>query len=163
MKLTPDQMELLREHNRLNEMHGCGNAFMYIVLIGLLLMLGGCKTKEVVSTDHKTVHDTTYVVKLSHDSVWIETLKHDSVIIREKGDTVYIERWKTEWRDRWHETIQVDTLHDAYIEKDTVVVTRTIKPSVWTKAKEQAKGAAIGAAVLAAGLVLYRMYRKYRK
>lgn len=160
MKLTQEQLEILREHNRMNEMHGCGSSFMYVLLLALLLMLSGCKTKEVVTTDHKTVHDTTYVVKLSHDSVWIETLKHDSVIIREKGDTVYIERWRTQYRDRWHETITVDTLHDAYVERDTVVVTRTIKPSAWTKAKEQAKGAALG--IIAAAIAAFLVWRKLR-
>lgn len=110
-----------------------------------------------------TVHDTTYVVKVMRDSVWIETTKQDSVVIREKGDTVWVERWKIEYRDRWHDYLQVDTVHDAYVEKDTVVVVETrgdAKLSLRKRLKEQAKGAVVGAIILAAILLLRRIRGK---
>lgn len=34
---------------------------------------------------------------------------HDSIHITEKGDTVRIERWHTQYRDRWH----TDTIYQS--------------------------------------------------
>ena len=34
---------------------------------------------------------------------------HDSIHVKEKGDTVLIEKWHTQWRDR----LRVDTLYKA--------------------------------------------------
>ena len=161
--MTDKEVEFLREMTRQNELNrGCGPAAGYMAVLALLVLvlLSGCRTKEVAMISQHTVHDTTYVVKVMRDSVWIETTKQDSVVIREKGDTVWVERWKIEYRDRWHDYIQVDTVHDAYVEKDTVVVVETrgdAKLSLRKRLKEQAKGAAVGAIILAAILLLRRI------
>lgn len=150
--MTDEEMEVLREMTKQNEMNeGCGTAagFMAVVVLLVVLLLSGCRTMEVATQSQHTVHDTTYVVKVQRDSVWVETLKHDSVVIREKGDTVWVERWKIEYRDRWHDYLQVDTVHDAYVERDTVVVTKTVtKTSGKTKASWWLVGMIGGAAVV---------------
>ena len=92
--------------------------------VGLLGLVSGCTTvREVVVT--KEHMDTLYVDRWMRDSIYLETEKHDSVIVREKGDSVIVERWRTEWRDRWRDRV----VHDSvYISKtDTVkeVVTET--------------------------------------
>jgi uncharacterized protein YcfL len=98
-------------------------------LITLLMLtavvLTGCKTKERVVEHYK--HDTLTVDRWQRDSIYVELLKHDSVTIREKGDTVLIEKWHTQWRDRWRDR----EVHDSiYISKvDTVTVVQTEKPS----------------------------------
>lgn len=164
--MTDKEVEFLREMTRQNELNrGCGPAAGYMAVLALLVLvlLSGCRTKEFAMISQHTVHDTTYVVKVMRDSVWIETTKQDSVVIREKGDTVWVERWKIEYRDRWHDYLQVDTVHDAYVEKDTVVVVETrgdAKLSLRKRLKEQAKGAAVGAIILAAILLLRRIRGK---
>ena len=71
-----------------------------IVMILSAVVLVGCKTKEYVPVvEHHT--DTLRVVQHHRDSIHIT----DSTVIREKGDTVFVDRWHTRWHDR--------TLHDT--------------------------------------------------
>lgn len=51
------------------------------------------------------------------DSVFV----HDSVYVRETGDTVFLTRWRTLWRER--------AVHDTVIERliDTVRLTETVE------------------------------------
>ena len=85
----------------------------------LLLLLTGCKTKERIVESVRT--DTCYVDRWQRDSIYIERLKHDSVTIREKGDSVIIDRWHTEWRDRWRDRVVHDSVYIA--QRDTLHVT----------------------------------------
>lgn len=59
--------------------------------------------------ENKATHTT--------DSVYV----HDSVYIRETGDTVFLTRWRTLWRER--------AVHDTVIERliDTVRLTETVE------------------------------------
>ena len=86
--------------------------FYAVALIGvivIMLLLSSCTTTKVVTVE-KVKHDTTYVSKHSRDSIYI----HDSTFIKEKGDSVLIEKWHTAWRDRWHHDtivrIKVDSI-----------------------------------------------------
>lgn len=78
-------------------------SFIVMTMVCLLLcaLLGSCTTvKYVPVPEYHT--DTLRQVTVRHDSVMV----HDSIHITEKGDTVTIERWHTQWRDRWqHDTI----------------------------------------------------------
>lgn len=102
-------------------------------LITLLMltavMMTGCKTKERVVEHYQ--HDTLTVDRWQRDSIYVELLKHDSVTIREKGDTVLIEKWHTQWRDRWRDR----EVHDSiYISKtDTVTVVQSAESQPLTK------------------------------
>ena len=52
--------------------------------------------------EHRT--DTLLCYSSIRDSIYV----HDSIHVREKGDTVKIERWHTRWRDRWrYDTIYI--------------------------------------------------------
>lgn len=87
---------------------GClqGAAFVVLIIMGLLLcsMLSGCTTTKYVQVP--VVHnDTTIVTKHQRDSIWL----HDSTYIKEKGDTVRIEKWHT----KYVESIRHDTVYKA--------------------------------------------------
>lgn len=74
------------------------------MMIMAALLLASCgSTKYVTVTEHQT--DTLRQVTVRYDSVMV----HDSIHITEKGDTVKIERWHTQWRDRWH----TDTIYQS--------------------------------------------------
>jgi hypothetical protein len=78
-----------------------------------LLLLTGCTTTKYVPIE--TVRTATLkVTKYERDSIYI----HDSTIVREKGDTMLIEKWHTRWRDRWmHDTVyqsRVDSVPKPY-------------------------------------------------
>ena len=71
----------------------------------LMTMCTGCTTTKYVSIPEYHT-DTLIQTKVLKDSVWL----HDSTYIREKGDTVLIERWHTQYK--WRE------LHDTtYVSK----------------------------------------------
>ena len=79
-----------------------GTIFAFVFIIVLIAMLTSCKTRTVVV---ETVRiDTTYVAKHFRDSVWL----HDSIHIKEGGDTVWIERWHTKYREKQvHDTTYI--------------------------------------------------------
>ena len=83
-----------------------------IAVFGLLLLTGCTTTKYVPIETVRT--DTMKVTKYERDSIYI----HDSTIVREKGDTMLIEKWHTRWRDRWmHDTVyqsRVDSIPKPY-------------------------------------------------
>ena len=91
----------------------------------------GCKTNERIIEVVRT--DTLIQTAVQRDSVYIEKEKHDSVYIHQKGDTVLIEKWHTEWRDRWRDREKHDTLYIS--KRDTIRQTIT-KTDVIRKEKE---------------------------
>ena len=77
---------------------------VWMVILFVLALLASCRQVEYVTVE-KVRTDTTYITKWQKDSVWL----HDSIHIKERGDTVMIERWHTQWRDR----LRVDTIYQA--------------------------------------------------
>lgn len=77
---------------------------VWMVILFVLALLASCRQVEYVTVE-KVLTDTTYITKWQKDSVWL----HDSIHIKERGDTVMIERWHTQWRDR----LRVDTIYHA--------------------------------------------------
>lgn len=74
--------------------------------VGILLcaLLSGCTTTKYVPVPEYHT-DTLRQVTVQHDSVMV----HDSIHVTEKGDTVRIERWHTQYRDRW----RTDTIYKS--------------------------------------------------
>lgn len=88
-------------------------AFSVAVAVFGLLLLTGCTTTKYIPIETVRI-DTMKVTKYERDSIYI----HDSTIVREKGDTMFIEKWHTRWRDRWlHDTVyqsRVDSVPKPY-------------------------------------------------
>ena len=88
--------------------------FLILLIVGLVLcaLLGSCSTTERVVTVEKVRTDTVWQNHTARDSIFV----HDSVHVKEKSDTVWIEKWKTVWQNH--------TKHDSiYIHKtDSVPV-----------------------------------------
>jgi hypothetical protein len=95
-----------------------------ILLFALLaLSLGGCRTireAQTFTTDIRQVA-TSAVVREKADSVYVYS--RDSIYIRERGDTVYVDRWhvQTAYRDR----LRTDTLR--VVDSVRVVVDNVIE------------------------------------
>lgn len=70
----------------------------------LLLVIYSCRTVKYVPVETVKV-DTTYINKLQRDSIYML----DSVYVKEKGDTVLIEKYKYLYRDK----LVRDTLYMA--------------------------------------------------
>lgn len=95
--------------------NGCVGVLLWMLIIllaGFLLIgLGACRSVQYVPVE-SVRHDSVVTILHHRDSIY----QHDSVYIKEKADTLLIERWHTRWRDR----VSHDTL---YISKtDTIRV-----------------------------------------
>jgi hypothetical protein len=77
---------------------------VWMVILFVLALLASCRQVEYVTVE-KVLTDTTYITKWQRDSIWL----HDSIHVKEKGDTVLVEKWHTQWRDR----LRVDTIYQA--------------------------------------------------
>ena len=116
-----------------------------VVVISLIvvLSLSSCATKVVTVPE---VH-TEYVYKtdsfVQRDSIWCL----DSVFIREKGDTVWVEKFKTIFKDRIRMVVERDT----FMRCDTISqVIEVEKPLTWWQEKKIEFGeiAMVGMALL---------------
>lgn len=100
------------------------------------MVMVGCRTlpePEPVRVER----DSIYLSRVERDSVFVR----DSVLIREKGDTVYRDRWRVEY----HERVLRDTV---YIGKsDTLIITKVVEVATplswWKRVKMSAGGVAI--------------------
>ena len=71
-------------------------------------LLSGCTTTKYVPVIEHTT-DTLVQRVVERDSIHV----HDSIRVSEKGDTVTIERWHTQYRDRWHHDSVYVAKHDT--------------------------------------------------
>ena len=98
----------MRHETKIKAYKGCAWSIMgllaWLLFLFLAWALAGCKSIEYVPVvEHKT--DTTYITKNHRDSIYV----HDSTYIHDRGDTVWIERWHTRWRDIY----QLDTIYEV--------------------------------------------------
>jgi hypothetical protein len=97
----------------------------------LALLMCSCKTIEYVPiVEHETHHDSIYFTQVQRDSIW----QHDSILIKQKGDTVRIEKWHTKYIEK--------QVHDTtYVAKvDSVPVPYEVKVEVPAKLSKTQKG-----------------------
>ena len=126
---------------------------MFIVMIAIIL-LNSCSPKVIYVPEYHTevVTRTDSVVKI--DSVHVK----DSVIIKQAGDTIEIDRWHTEYKDRWRERVVVD----SFIKVDSVSVPYPVekKLSRWQQAKVDWGGWAMLSVVVIVFLFLFFALRR---
>jgi hypothetical protein len=82
----------------------------------------------------------------------------DSIIVKDKGDTVFVDRWHTEYKDRR----QTDTL---FIERtDSIQVPYPVERELswWESIKQEIGGIAIGVIVALCFIIVW-LIRKNRK
>lgn len=89
-----------------------------LILMAVVALLAGCKTREHIVTIETVRTDTTYITRHERDSIHV----HDSTNVSEKqhGDTIFVEvsRWRTKFVERLkHDTIFIarhDTVPSPY-------------------------------------------------
>lgn len=109
----------------------------WIVCAWLLI---GCRSVELVPYAVETVR-TEWRDRLVRDSVVL----HDSVHVKERGDTVWMERWHTVYRDR--------TVLDTVVRTDSIPVPYPVERELgrWEQFRLDVGGYAI--TVVALGIV----------
>lgn len=97
-----------------------------IYLFTAVALLTGCKTRERI-VDHVRT-DTLIQLRHERDSIYL----HDSTYVREHGDTLYIERWHTAWRDRVRtDTVRVSHTDSVPVPYEVEVVKEVERPLTW--------------------------------
>ncbi len=131
----------------------------FLILIAFLLILtGGCRTAETtIVSASDSVYSRHEAERVRIDSVFIRSI--DSIILREKADTVFLERVRLEFRDRYrHDTVTVfDTLRSV---RDSIVYIERIRTDESKTAGRKIKGWVVGLVALAMVLgVAYIFYK----
>lgn len=131
----------------------------FLILIAFLLILtGGCRTAETtIVSASDSVYSRHEAERVRIDSVFIRSI--DSIILREKADTVFLERVRLEFRDRYrHDTVTVfDTLRSV---RDSIVYIERIHTDESKTAGRKIKGWVVGLIALAMILgVAYIFYK----
>lgn len=127
-------------------------ARMCIIIIFGLITLCSC-TRTIYVPQVSVQHDSIYLHTHSRDSIMVR----DSVTIREKGDTVWLTRCRTEYRDR----IRTDT---AYIERrDSVAVPYPVERKLSRKERLYMSAGRVAVPLAGAGIVLACIWIYRRK
>ena len=81
---------------------------IWLAFLIAISLLASCTATKYVEVEKVRV-DTTYITKWQKDSVWL----HDSIHVKERGDTVLVEKWHTKYVEKQvHDTTYVAT-HDT--------------------------------------------------
>lgn len=128
------------------------------VTLVLALALCGCTTTKYVPVERVTHHtDTLYRSRLRVDSV----IMRDSVAVVQRGDTVFVEKY----RDRWHTREKTDTVYQAVADSIRVPQPYPVerKLTAWEQVKQDAGGWALAAVAVLAVAVAWLAKRKRGK
>lgn len=105
---------------------GCGGQLLFVfIALLLVLWLTACTTTRIVEVERVRT-DTCYINRYQRDSIY----RCDSIYIKDRGDTVWIERWHTVDRDR----LRTDTIYISRTDSVPVpyLVTEYVeKPLTW--------------------------------
>ena len=103
-----------------------------LICLFVILLAVSCRTQRQIQTEYLYIHDTDTVtqIKLRLDSVVIS----DSVIMFVKGDTVYKEKYHTEYRDRLRvDTLKLNITKKLYYTKEKEVIKEVNRLYWWQK------------------------------
>ena len=128
--------------------------YWWVVLLAVVLLcLVGCKTQYVPVETVRT--ETQYIDRLQRDSIFVK----DSVFLREAHDTVYITRWRTEFK----EALRVDTFRIERIDTLNTIVEVEMKLTKWQQTKMDVGAGVMYAVPILIAVGLFILYRKLKK
>ena len=128
---------------------------LWLLLLLAVLSLASCKQVQYVPVETVRL-DSIYLTQTLRDSIY----KYDSIYVRDKGDTVFVDRYKYMFIDK----VRVDTM--VAVRVDTLSVPYPVEKELtrWERVKMEAGGVAIGGFfLLLAAIVAYIVYRSRRK
>ena len=119
-----------------------------------LFILCSCRTVKYVPVETVKV-DTTYINKLQRDSIYML----DSVYVKDKGDTVLIEKYKYLYRDK----LVRDTMYISKV--DSIQVPYPVEKELtrWQKIRMNVGGWAIGIVIITVLIVVGKLVYKFKK
>jgi hypothetical protein len=138
---------------------GCGPLALAAVVVVVVLALCGCKSVEYVAVPQQHT-DTLIITKHQRDSIFLK----DSTHVSEKGDTVRIEHWRTQFvKKEVHDTTYIAT-HDTIPAPYPVEVVKEVEKDLswWQQTRMHIGGVVIWllgiAAVVLIGKFVIKRY-----
>ena len=145
-----DNDRIMSEQDR--EFYRCLWIVLMAIASALLIMCCSC-TRTIYVPVTSVQHDSIYLHTHSRDSIMVR----DSVTIHEKGDTIWLTRWRTEYRDR----IRTDT---AYIERrDSIAVPYPVERKLSRKERFYMSAGRVAVPLAGAGIALTAIWLYRRK
>lgn len=125
-----------------------------LFVLAVLSLLAGCRQVRYVPVETVRL-DSIYLTQTLRDSI----VRYDSVYVRDKGDTLYVERWKYLYRDK----VRVDTMVSVRV--DTLSVPYPVERELtrWQRLKLELGGWAFGIILTAALVIVGWLVYKSRK
>ena len=130
------------------------NAILWLLLAVALVATCSCSTAKYVPVENTAV-DSVYINVLQRDSIFVQ----DSVYIREKADTVYITRWRTEYK----EALRVDTVQVVRTDSIQTIVEVEKKLTKVQQLKMDVGAGVLYAVPILIAVGLFVLYRKLKK
>lgn len=97
-------------------------AIVLFALAIIIALFASCKSTQTVVVD-KTAKDSVYITNWNTDSIYI----HDSIFVHHKADTVYRDRWHTEYRYKeLHDTLMVTRVDSIPYVQEVIVPERYV-------------------------------------
>ena len=124
---------------------------LILFALGILCLMCGCKQVQYIPLETVKL-DSIYIAQTQRDSIF----KYDSIYVRDKGDTLYVERWKYLYRDK----LRVDTVTSVRVDSIHVPVPVEKALTKWQQFKLDVGGYALCVgAVLVLVVVGWMVYR----
>ena len=123
-----------------------------LLLIAMAALMCSCRTYIPVETVRM---ETQYIDRVQRDSIYIL----DSVYVREAHDTVYITKWRTEYK----EALKVDTFRVERIDTLNTIMEVEKKLTKWQQTKMNIGAGVMYAVPILITIGLYILYRKLKK
>lgn len=124
-----------------------------LLLIAMAALMCSCRTHYVPVETIKT--ETERVVDIQRDSIYVL----DSIYVREAHDTVYITKWRTEYK----EALRVDTLNIQRIDTLQTIVEVEKKLTKVQQLKMNVGTGVLYAVPILIAVGLFVLYRKLKK
>lgn len=127
---------------------------LWAVIVTACCALFSCRSVEYVPVE--TVRtETERVVDIHRDSIYVL----DSVFVREAHDTIYITKWRTEYK----EALRIDTLNIERIDTLIRIVEVEIKLTKWQQTKMDVGAGVLYAVPILIAVGLFVLYRELKK
>ena len=142
----------MNEDKRFFEWVGTGLAL--VIVLTVLWMLAGCKTRYVSVPEYHTVYTHNTDTFLRSDTLF----RLDSVVVRMQGDTTVIE--KIRWQNRFVNVYKIKT--DTIMKSDSIRVPYPVerKLSKWQQLRLDFGGWAMGGTVVAIVFIIIWLVRR---
>lgn len=88
------------------------------ILLTCVMVMASCRTTKDITTEKEYIYktDTLYKSLLVQDSIYVR----DSIVLREKGDTVFSEKWHVKYIER----LRTDTLYK--VKTDSIYLDKVV-------------------------------------